>query len=343
MWAGFAGAGGILGLFASSVVVDNVSWPWVFAMPIAFALAGLVTTLRAVPHSREHREHPFDTIGSALSAVGLGALVLAIHEGPEAGWTAPVTVVGLAVGVAALTGFGMWELRHPDPLLDLRLLRNRMLTAGSVTLLAIFAVLLALFLVLVQFLQAVLGWSAVSAATGLLPLAAIMMPLSTVAPRIAGRVGMRAMFGGGSLAVAAGLALMGVMAEASYASVLPGLLIVSVGVGLVMTPATTAITGSLPADGQGVASALNDTVRELGSALGVALIGSALSASYSAGVSDAAAALPPDAARAVEGGIGGAAAVAAEMGPGGAAIAAAADAAFLDAWSTSMWLSVTSG
>lgn len=341
VWAGFAGAGGILGLVTSSIVVDNFTWPWVFAVPVAMALVALVMTVVVVPHSREHVAGRFDTVGSVLSAFAVGALVLAIHEGPEVGWTEPISLAGLILGGAAAIGFVVWELRQEHPLLDLRVFRNRMLTSGSVSLLLVFAIMMALFLVLVQFLQAGLGYSAIKASASLLPLALVMMPLSSVAPVIARRVGMRAMFVGGIGLIAAGLALMAVMAsvEGGYLSVLPGLLVMGVGVGLTMTPGTTAITGSLPVDEQGVASALNDTVRELGGALGVALIGSVLSAAYSSSVADAATALPPEAATVVEQGIGGAVAVSSQLGPQGAAVLEAARVAFVDAWVVSMWLS----
>lgn len=339
IWAGFAGAGGILGLVGSAFVIDTFTWPWVFSIPVALAVAGLGLTLAYVPHSREHSDHPFDTVGSVLSALGLGAIVLGIHEGPERGWTSPLALIGLVLGVAALIAFCLWELRHPKPLLQLRLFRNRMLTSGTFSLLIVFSVLLALFLVLVQFLQAVLGYSALKAAMGLMPMAVFVMPLSAVSPRIAAKVGMRTMFVGGALFVAAGLLLMGAMASQSYVSIIPGLVLVSTGAGLLMTPGTTAITSGLPASEQGVASALNDTVRELGGALGVALIGSVLSATYSSKVSAVADTLPPEAAHYVKGGIGGAYVVSQYLGDAGQSLLATARSAFIDAWSTAMWIS----
>lgn len=341
VWAAFAGAGGILGLFTSSIVVDNFTWPWVFAAPVLVAVVAFVMTLVVVPHSREHSTGRFDTLGSILSAVAVGALVLGIHEGPEAGWTDPLTLAGLGIGLAAALGFVFWELRQTHPLLNLRVFKNRMLTSGAVNLLVIFAIMSALFLVLVQFLQAGLGYSAIKASAGLIPMAVVMMPLSAVSPLIARRVGMRAMFVGASLAVAAGLALMAVMADADagYLSILPGLMVLAVGVGLAMTPGTTAITSSLPVDEQGVASALNDTVRELGGAVGVALIGSVLSAAYTSSVADATAGLPGPLATAVEEGIGGAVAASGQLGPQGAGILEAARTAFVDGWAVSMWLS----
>ena len=346
VWAGFAGAGGIIGLFTSSMVIDNFTWPWVFALPVVMAVVALAMTTAVVPHSREHHEGRFDTVGSVLSAIAVGAVVLGIHEGPEVGWTAPLTMVALISGVVAAIGFAIWELRQDHPLLDLRVFRNRMLASGSFALLVTFAIMTGLFLVVVQYLMVVLGYSAIGAAAGLIPLALLMMPLSAVAPLIARRVGMRAMFVGGSLLISAGLATMASMAsiDGGYFSVLPGMLIMAVGVGLIMTPGTTAITASLPPEEQGVASALNDTVREVGAAVGVALLGSVMSAGYSSAISSSTGALPAEAAHAVEEGIGGAVGVSMQMVDAGfaepaAALMESAKAAFLDGWTGSMWVS----
>ena len=341
IWAGFAGAGGIIGLVSSSLIVDNVTWPWVFVVPTVLALVSLAFTVAVVPRSREHVEGRFDVGGSILSAVAFGALVLGIHEGPEVGWTDPLSLFGLIVGISAAAGFVAWELRQEKPLLDFKVFRNRTLAVGTVSLLVMFTILMGLFLVVVQFLQAVLGWSAIKSSAALLPMAAMMMPLSTVAPLIARRVGLKVMFVGGLGMIAAGLGLMAAMgsAEGGYLSVLPGLLILGAGVGIVQTPGTAAITGSLPQEKQGVASALNDTVREFGGAVGIALIGSVLSSGYTSGVSGATKGLSPESASTVKEGIGGAIAVTSKMGPAGDHVLAAARDAFVQGWSRSMWIS----
>jgi EmrB/QacA subfamily drug resistance transporter len=340
VWAGVAGAGGILGLISSAILVDNFTWPWLFAGPVALALAAAAMTVRFVPHSREHHAGRFDLVGSVLSAVAVGALVLGIHEGPEHGWSSALAVVGVMGGLLAACGFVWWELRQERPLLDLRVFSNRALAGGSVSLIVTFAVLMGLFLALIQFLQAVLGYSAIRAAVALLPMAAMMMPLSTVAPQIGKRVGLRAMLSVGSVLIATGLVLLAVFGtvDGGYLGILPGLLVMGLGVGLSMSPGTEAITGSLPEERQGVASALNDTVREFGGALGVALMGSLLSSGYSANIGSVTAGLSPDAAAAVKEGIGGAFAAAPRLGDRAPVVLDGARHAFVHGWQLSMWV-----
>jgi EmrB/QacA subfamily drug resistance transporter len=342
IWSGFAGAGGILGLFVSSFLIDNFTWPWLFAMPVAFAGISLLMTIPSVGNSRERKTGRFDTIGSVLSALAIGGLVLGIHEGPERGWTDSLAMGGLIVGIVATLAFVFWELRLDKPLLEIRLFRNRGLAAGSLTLLIVFAVMFGIFLVLVQFMQAVLGYSALVAAASLLPMMVVMMPLSGVAPTIAQRVGTRRtlLLGVGLFAI--GLALLATMVSASggYLSVLPGLLVVALGIGLCMSPSTMAITESLPSEKQGVASALNDTVRELGGAIGIALLGSLVSAGYRSGVSDATTNLSPGLAARVEEGIGSAFGAAGDLGTDAPRVLDAARDALVDGWRLSMWFGV---
>ena len=339
-WAGFAGAGGIIGLFVSAAIIDNATWPWVFALPIALAAISFVLTAAFVPHSVEHTEAGFDVAGSILSAVAVGGLVLAFHEGPEQGWNAAITVAALAAGVIGAAAFVAVELRRDHPLLDVRIFAIRGLAAGSINLFVVFAVMFSLFLVLVQYLQAVLGYSALGAASGLLPMAIMMMPLSTIAPTIAERIGFRRTLVTGMLLMSAGLITFATLADpdGGYLTVLPGILILGAGVGLSMSPSTAAITASLPEEKQGVASALNDTVREMGGAVGIALIGSVLNSAYQANIEPATSALPPAVAEPVNEGIGGALGVTAQMGADGAALLESARQAFVDGMAPALFL-----
>ena len=340
VWAGFAGAGGVMGLFFSALMVDAFDWRWLFALPIVLSVVAGLIALGAVSNSREETIGRFDTVGSILSAVAIGGLVLGIHEGPEKGWSDPLTLVGLIAGSIALVGFVTWELRREHPLLPVRLFANRSLATGSVTLLAAFAVMFGLFLVLIQYLQAVLGYSALGAASGLLPMAALMMSLATTAPRLVSTLGTRRVLAIGVSFMVVGLVSMALLASADggYWTVLPGLLLLGAGLGLAMTPSTSAITETLPLEQQGVASALNDTVRELGGALGIALIGSVLNSGYRASIATSTDSLPPQAAEAVEQGVGSGLAVAESLGPDGEPLATAVRDAFVDGWITSMWV-----
>jgi EmrB/QacA subfamily drug resistance transporter len=339
-WAGVAGAGGIIGLFISAAIIDNATWPWVFAFPVTIAVIAFAATIAVVPHSREHVETGFDIAGSILSVIAVGGIVLAFHEGPEQGWTHPITIAGFVAGIAGTIAFVLVELRRDHPLLDVRLFANPGLSTGSVNLFVVFAIMFALFLTLVQFLQAVLGYTALRAAAGLLPMAAAMMPLSTMAPTIAHRIGYRRTVATGMTMIAVALVWFALVADpdSGYLPILPSLLILGVGVGLAMSPSTTAITASLPEDKQGVASALNDTVREMGGAIGIALIGSILNAQYRANITPVTDTLPPELAEPVKEGIGGALAAAGQAGPDSATIIDAARQAFADGLRPAMFV-----
>lgn len=342
IWAGFAGSGGILGLFVSSFMVDVVTWRWLFILPISLVIVSLFTAIAFVPNSREEVVGRFDIGGSILSAVGIGSIVLGIHEGPERGWTDPLALLGLIVGVVALAGFVVWERRHANPLLDMSAFRDRGLSSGSSTLLIIFAVMFGIFLVLFPYLQAVVGWSALRSAAGLLPMAAMMMPTSTIAPRIAARFGSRPTMITGVVIFGIGMMTLALRAsvEGGYLSVLPGLMIIGLGMGLTMTPATEAITATLPRSKQGVASALNDTSREIGGAVGVALLGSILSSGYRSAIEPALVGLPRELAEPASEGIGSAYVVAANAGADAPRIIDAAKHAFVEGWISSMWVGV---
>ena len=342
IWAAFAGGGSMIAMFVSAFMIDVLTWRWVFALPLLLVAASAVMSGLYAPNTKEASMHRFDVLGSVLSALAIGGLVLGIHEGPEQGWTYPLTLVALAVGIVGIVLFIMWERRHAEPLLDISSFRDRGLAAGSVTLLIVFAVMFGIFLVLFPFFQAVLGWSALTSAAAMLPMTAMMMPMSTVAPKVARRFGSRNTMAAGVAVFASGLTIMALRAsvEGGYLSVLPGLMIIGLGMGLTMTPSTQAITETLPAEKQGVASALNDVSRELGGAVGIALLGSVLSAGYRSAVEPALAGLPPELADPASEGIGSAFAVAASAGEQGPAIIDAAKHAFVDGWTQSMWLGV---
>lgn len=342
IWAGFAGSGGMIGLFVSSFMVDVLSWRWTYALPIVLVIVSAVFTTRYVPNSRERTHHPFDIYGSVLSALAIGGLVLGIHEGPERGWSDSLTVAGLVIGGVALLGFITWERHIPEPLLDIRVFRNRGLASGSLTLLVMFGIMFGTLLVLFPYLQAVLGWSALRSAVSVLPMALVMLPISAIAPKIAQRIGSRNTMLIGVSIFLFGLVMLAFQAsvEGGYFSILPGLMAFGLGLGLTMTPATAAITETLPMDKQGVASALNDTSREIGGAVGVALLGSILSAGYRRSVEANLTGVSESIAEQAGAGIASAYSAAADAGSQGPAIIEAAQYALVDGWRSSMLVAI---
>ncbi|MEF9906157.1 MFS transporter [Streptomyces sp. P9-A2] len=343
VWTAVAGGGGILGMFLSALLVDVADWRRLFVLPVVLVLAALAMTLKSVPNSRERSRHSFDTIGALVSTVAVTGLIFVLHEGPERGWTAPVTLISLAVGLVAAVGFVAWELHRRDAsLLDVRLFRERGLAGGSLTLLVVFGVQAGIAVVLFPFFQAVLGWSGLLSTVAMMPMAIVMMTASGLAPRLAARVGARSTMATGIALAALGLALMAlfVSVDGGYLSILPGLLAMGAGMGLSMTPSTEAITGSLPREEQGVASALNDVTREFGTALGVALLGALLSAGYRNAIDDRLDGIPNGAADTAREGIANAVEVAPGTGPHAQNLLHAAQQSFVDGWQQAMWTGV---
>ncbi|GAA2069627.1 MFS transporter [Streptomyces albiaxialis] len=343
VWTGVAGGGGILGMFLSALLVDVADWRWLFVLPVVLVAVALATTLRSVPNSRERSRHTFDTVGALVSAVAVVGLIFVLQEGPERGWTAPATLTGLAVGLVGAVGFVAWELRRADAsLLDVRLFRERGLAGGSLTLLVVFGVQAGVAVVLFPFFQAVLGWSGLLSTLALMPMAVTMMAASGLAPRLAARGGARSTMALGIALAGGGLALMAlfVSADGGYLSLLPGMLAMGLGMGLSMTPSTEAITGSLPREKQGVASALNDVTRELGTALGVAMLGALLTSGYRAAIDDRLHGVPHGSADAAREGVANAVEAADAAGPHAPRLLHAAQQSFVDGWQQAMWTGV---
>lgn len=342
MWTAVAGGGGILGMYLSALLVDVTSWRWLFALPIALTAAALLISVRTVPNSRARATGPFDLLGSLTSIVAAVGFTFALHEAPTLGWGDPRVVTTLAVAALATVAFVVRERHAPSPLLNVRHFRTRSLSSGTTLLLVLFGVQGGVSLVLYPFFQVVLGWSGLLATLGLMPMAVLMMLASGLAPRLASNIGPRATMVAGLGIATAGLALMAglVSADGGYLSVLPGLVAMGLGSGLAMTPSTEAITSSLPREQQGVASALNDLTRELGSALGIALLGGVLVAGYQNAIADGLGGVPADLATQAREGIANAAAAGQTAGGYAQQILTAAQNAFVAGWQQAMWVGV---
>ncbi len=293
VWVGIAGGGAIIGLVVTALLLEWFSWSSFFGLNVAFAAVGLIGTLTVVPPSVDKEPPALDVVGAILSFVAIGAFVFGIIEGPERGWTDPLTFGPIVVGIVAGIGFILWELRLEHPLLDPRLFRLRGFSAGSLTLIVQFMASFGFFFVVLQYLQFVTGRSPLEAALAMLPLPFVLIPTARNAPKIAAKIGFNRTGPIGLLATAVGFFILSqLQVDSGYLHFVIGLLFFGFGMGLAGTPATTAITASLPMTKQGVASAWNDTARELGSAFGIAILGSMLNQGYRDGMARVVADLP---------------------------------------------------
>jgi EmrB/QacA subfamily drug resistance transporter len=295
IWVGFAMSGGTLGILASGALLEEFWWGSVFVVAAVVALVTFLAVVLVVPSTCASEHVSLDAGGTVLSVLGIGGLVFGIIEGPEQGWTSPFTIAGLVLGALALVLFVWWELRVDDPLLDPRLFRLRGFGTGSAGLFIMFLAMFGFFLVSLQFLQLILGYSPLKAAFGLLPQMLVMMPLAIISAPLSLRVGQRRLSTIGLLIGAVGMAsFLALDSNSSYWQFLVGVLIIAVALGLAMTPATTAIVNSLPLAKQGVASAVNDVSREIGVVVGVAVLGSAFNIAYRSRISDELDGLSPE-------------------------------------------------
>jgi EmrB/QacA subfamily drug resistance transporter len=286
VWAGFAMAGGSLGLVGSGLLLNSYWWGSVFLVTGIVAVVTLLAIVAFVPSTKAEEHVGLDPLGTVLSALAVGGLVFGIIEGPERGWTSAVTISGLILAVLGIAAFVTWELRAKEPLLDPRLFRIRGFATGSTSMLIMFLAIFGFFLVAIQFMQLILGYSPLKAGLAILPMTLVTLAVSASAASFIDRFGGRLVSTVGLVISAAGLGFFATLtANSSYGHLLIGLIVVGVGAALAMTPATTAIVSSLPAAKQGVASAVNDAAREIGAALGVAVLASAFTNSYRSDIS----------------------------------------------------------
>jgi MFS family permease len=280
IWAGVAGSGAVIGMLGSGALLHFWSWRsifWTFAVCAAliFVLACTVST------SRDDDATPLDWPGAALIACAVAVFVFGMLEAPARGWGNPLIWGSMAAGMALAAVFGFVEMRRRHPLLDVRLFRRPDFATGSATITVFFMAMFGFFFVIMQYIQLVMGYSAIQTAFALSPLMAPMLTLSVLSPWYLPRMGLRLVTFIGLLLISAGFLWMRVLqVDSPYWDMMWPLLVMSTGIGFCTAPSTLAIMTAVPDEKQGVASAVNDTTREVGAALGIALAGSILAARY---------------------------------------------------------------
>jgi EmrB/QacA subfamily drug resistance transporter len=289
-WAAIAGVGVALGPVSGGLLLEHFYWGSIFLVNLPIVAVALAGGAYLLPKSRDPSHPRLDLVGATLSIVGLLSLVYGIIEGPTDGWTSTKILVAFGVAIVVLGAFAWWELKSTHPMLNLQVFENARFTAASLGLMLIFFAMFGATFLLTQYLQSIMGFSALRAGAALLPWAGIMLVVAPASARLTERIGTKVVVGTGLSFATLSLVLISTLpaTNISYMTdVLPRLALMAVGMGLVMAPATESIMGSLPRAKAGVGSAMNDTTRQVGGALGVAVVGSVMLSVYSGRVGDA--------------------------------------------------------
>ena len=281
VWAGVSGLGVAIGPLAGGLLLEHFWWGSVFLVNLPICVTAIVLGRFLVPTTPKDEDHSLDPLGALLSIVGLVGLLYAIIEVPDRGWSDPTVLTSLAVGVVFLGAFGWWERRIAHPMLDLAFFKNPRFSAASATITMTFFALFGSTFLLTQYFQFVLLYSPLKAGMLTAPVAVGIMATAPQAPKLVERIGTKYVVVIGLSIVSLGLmlyasnTLMSSISGGAFVRLLFG-----VGMGFTIAPATESIMGSLPKAKAGVGSAVNDTTRQAGGALGVAVIGSIFAARY---------------------------------------------------------------
>jgi EmrB/QacA subfamily drug resistance transporter len=276
VWGAIAGAGGAAGVLLGGVIVQAISWRWVFFINVPIGATALVLTARIVPESRAAAAaaRGYDIGGAIAITLGTIALVFTLIKADTWGWGSAKTVAGLAIAAVLIAAFVWIEHRHPDPLVPLRIFSNRSLAASDVTMLLVAAALFGMFYFCTLYLQQVLGFSALKTGVSYLPFSLTLVVASAAASRVVDRFTPKPVLVTGLLITTAGfVVLTRASGHGDYAShVLPALVIIGIGLGMSFVPITIAATTGVAPEDSGLASGLLNTTQQVGGSLGLAIL-----------------------------------------------------------------------
>jgi EmrB/QacA subfamily drug resistance transporter len=335
LWAATFALGMGIGPLIGGWLLDNFNWSSVFYINIPVIVIGLVGGYYFITNSKTENPRKIDIFGAVLSIGGFFALVYGIIQAGMDGWTAGQVLIAFVAAFVLLFSFIVWELRSKNAMLPVAFFKNMSFTGANVALTLVSFAMMGAFFFLSQYLQSVQGYTPLQAGVRLLPMAGTTFVFSALSAGIANRFGTKFTVGIGVLIAAAGFFMFADIAavDTPFSKIALAMCITSVGLGLTMSPATNSIMGAIPVDKSGIGSAMNNTTRMIGSALGVAILGTLLNAAYLAKINAVSwpAGLSSQALEAIRGSIQGAHAVADKVGVPQLAqlITAKADAAFV--------------
>jgi EmrB/QacA subfamily drug resistance transporter len=278
VWGAVAGAGGAIGLLLGGVIVQLLSWRWIFFVNVPIGAVVLALAPRIVPESRSQSVSSggYDIEGAVAATLGTISLVFTLIKADSWGWTSGRTLAGFAIAAALIVAFVSIERRHRDPLVPLRIFSNRSLAASDATFLLVAAALFGMFFFLTLYLQQVLGFSALKTGVAYLPLTLTLIGASALASRLVDRFTPKPVLVTGLLVTTAGFVLLTrVTGHGDYAShVLPAMIVLGPGLGLSFVPVTIAATNGVASGDSGLASGLLNTTQQVGGSLGLAILSS---------------------------------------------------------------------
>jgi EmrB/QacA subfamily drug resistance transporter len=273
-WGAVGGFGAVAGVLLGGILTDALSWEWIFFVNVPVGVAAFVIAPFLLEESRDAEVKSFDLPGAVLVTGGLSTLVYAVTQAGQDGWLAGGTLVAFAIAAALLAGFVGWELRHHDPLMRFGILRISTVSGANVAGFILGTALFSMFLMLTLYMQQVLGYSAMRTGVAYLAVAGTAIVWSGVAAQLVTRIGVKPVLTIGMSALTAGLVFFTqVSADGSYvADLLPGFLLVGVGLGFSFVPISiAALAGIQPAEA-GLASGLINTSQQIGGAIGIAAL-----------------------------------------------------------------------
>jgi EmrB/QacA subfamily drug resistance transporter len=282
IWSGVSGLAVAIGPVSGGLLLRHFAWSSVFYVSVPVAIVALVAGRLLLPESRDPRAGRFDPFGALLSVTGISLLTWSIIEAPRHGWVSAATLGGIFGAIAALLVFAWWQVRRPDPMLDVRLFRNPRFSAASGSIALAFFGLFGFIFLVTQYFQVVRGYDPLRAGVATLPFAVVTGALSPVAIIVMKRIGTKLVVALGLLVMSGGFLVAATMPENApyWGQIIASMTLMAAGLALTTGPATDAIMGALPLDKAGAGSAVNDTTREVGGTLGVAIIGSVLNSAY---------------------------------------------------------------
>jgi EmrB/QacA subfamily drug resistance transporter len=282
VWAATASAGAVIAPLVAGLLLRSFWWGSLFLVNLPFSAVTLLAVILVVPPSVRHAEAPIDWLGAVLSVLFCGGLVATLIEGPERGWTDPLVLGGLVASVALAGAFWLTETRLERPLLDVRAFRIPRFTIGCTVVAMQYFFSFGTAFVITQYLQLVLGYSALTAGIALMPSAALLTVVAPFGAWSFGRFGGRRVIVSGLLVAAAGaLAMNAAEVDSTFVPILIALMLISLGIGILAPGTTSMVMNALPQEQAGMASGAQSTTRQLGGALGIAVLGSLLSVRYS--------------------------------------------------------------